>query len=156
MSKFLRIFWSSYYPFFLFRIRIFLDFSRLFTLLFALIFRRLCSYSYHSADPFPDFLHLHYVYASTRTRHPSALCDNLAISTAVNPFSTRRWLGTTAGTYFSCVLRFHHDVFSVYTYVRTSFSGLRRCVCVSLILIRRARSGISSRMFVWVCVNAPT
>ena len=43
----------------------------------------------------------------------------------------------------------------IYTYVRTSFSGLRRCVCVSLILIRRARSG-SCSVFVWVCVNAPT
>ena len=62
---------------FLFRIRIFLDFPRLFTLLFALIFRRLRSYPYHSAAPLPDFLHLHYGYVSTRTRHPPALCDNL-------------------------------------------------------------------------------
>ena len=30
------------------------------------------------------------------------------------------------------------------------------CVCVSLILIRRARSGTTSRVFMWVCVNAPT
>ena len=60
----------------------------------------------HSAAPFPDFLHLHFVHASTRTRHPPAFCDNLAILTVVNPFSTRRWLGTTAGTSISlsCVL----------------------------------------------------
>ena len=47
--------------------------------------------------------------------------------------ATRRWLGTTAGTYFSCVLQFHHDGFSISSrmYVlRTSFSGPRRCVWV--------------------------
>ena len=47
----------SSYPFFPFRIRIFLDFPRFFTRLFALISRRLRSFPYHSAAPFPDFLH---------------------------------------------------------------------------------------------------
>ena len=55
----------------------------------------------HSAAPFPDFLHLDFVQASTRTRHPPAFCDNLAILTVVNPFSTRRWLGTKVGTLIS-------------------------------------------------------
>ena len=44
--------------------------------------------------------------------------------------ATRRWLGSTAGTYSSCVLQFNHHIFSIYTYVRTSFSGPRRCVWV--------------------------
>ena len=53
-------------------------------------------------------------------------------------------------------LQFLFDATSLYTYVRTSFLGLRRCVCVSLILIRRARSGSCCRVFGWVCVNEPS
>ena len=69
----------------------------------------------------------------------------------------------TAGRLFLLVvisissLQFLYDVISLYMYVRTSFSGPRRCVCmcVSLILIRRARPGTGVRVYVWVCVNAP-
>ena len=35
-----------------------------------------------------------------------------------------------------------------------SFSAVR--VCVPLIIIRRARPGTGSRVYVWVCVYAPT
>ena len=36
---------------------------------------------------------------------------------------TRRWVG-------GCVLQFYHHFFSIYMYVRTSFSGPRKCVWV--------------------------
>ena len=123
----------SSYPFFPFRILIFLDFPRFFTRSFALIFRRLRSFPYHSAAPFPDFLHPHFVYASTRTRHPLAFYDNLAILTVVNPFSTRRWLGTKAGTSISlsCVLMCASAppgfVRMTFLYV-THFMELRQCL----------------------------
>ena len=55
--------------------------------------------------------------------------------------ATRRWLGTTAGTYSVCVLQFHHHVFfHIYPYVRTSFSGPCRCVWVSRLYFFDARN----------------
>ena len=41
-------------------------------------------------------------------------------------------------------------------YVLAFRGSVGACVCVSLILIRRAGSGTTSRVFMWVCVNAPT
>ena len=50
---------------------------------------------------------------------------------------------------FVSSLQFLHDTISLYTYVRTSFSGPCRCVCVPLILLR-ARRGIVRRVYVGV------
>ena len=59
-----------------------LDFPRLFTRLFALIFCRFRFFPYHSAAPFPFPTHL-------------------TIFTVVHPLLTWRWLGTNVGTSIS-------------------------------------------------------
>ena len=61
---------------------------------------------------------------------------------------------TSFSTFSFCLMLLPYT--HMHLHALTSFSGLRRCVCVSLILIRRARSGSCSRVFVWVCVYTPT
>ena len=59
------------------------------------------------------------------------------VAAASSQFAVRSWWTVSSFAWISgvwvvcvCVFKFLFDVTSTFTYVRTSFSGLRRCVCV--------------------------